>query len=77
MASLRAPALANTQASASKQTPQLSLRDAMSVLCLSCRRKSIQSLNVVQIQGFECKFWEKILNIQYFEDLRQINWSFR
>ena len=45
------------EASASKQTPQLSLRAALSALCLSCRGKSIQILNVVQIQGFECKFW--------------------
>ena len=28
--------------------------------------KSIQILNVVQIQGFECKFWGYILNIECF-----------
>ena len=66
MASLRAPALANTQASASKHTPQLSLRAALSVLCLLCRGKSIQILNMVQTQGFECKFWGYILNIECF-----------
>ena len=61
-----APALANAQANASKQTPQLSPRAALSALCLSCRGISGQILNVVQIQGFECKFWRHILNIEYF-----------
>ena len=41
-----APALANAQASASKQTPQLRPRAALSALCLSCLGKSDQILNL-------------------------------
>ena len=64
---------AGTGACKGKQTPQLSLRAALSVLCLSCRGKSIQILNVIQIQGFECKFWGYILNIECFWVMMQFS----